>query len=71
MNKKKMLIELGQRIRKIRLEKGLTQVELANNTGKDQQHIARIEAGGRNPSYIFLCEVAEGLGISVSELLKF
>lgn len=38
--------------------------------GKDPQSIHRLEAGKINPSYVYLTEVCEGLGIEVSELLK-
>ena len=37
MKKEQLLKKLGTRIREIRKEKGITQVELANSIGKDQQ----------------------------------
>lgn len=65
-----LLKELGERIRAIRTEKGLTQVELANAIGKDQQVIQRLEAGRYNPSYFYLAQVASGLEISIHELFR-
>ncbi|MDP1747764.1 MAG: helix-turn-helix transcriptional regulator [Bacteroidota bacterium] len=62
---------MGDRIRKIRKEKGITQVELANSIGKDQQSVQRLEAGNINPSFYYLYEVANGLNVSLNELLDF
>jgi putative transcriptional regulator len=69
MDKKVMLEQLGLRVKEIRLQKGLTQTELANKIGKDHPSINKLENGKVNPSYIFLCEVADGLDISVKELV--
>lgn len=73
MEKKKeiLLVELGKYVRKIREEKGLSQTELANIIGKDQPSIQRLEAGNINPSFFYLYEIADGLGIKIYELLKF
>lgn len=65
------LKKLGQHIRKIRKIKGISQVELANSIGKDQQSIQRLEAGNVNPTYYYLCEICEGLDIKVEEIVKF
>lgn len=70
MKKRRLLIQLGYRIREIRRAKGITQVELANSIGKDQQSIQRLEAGNINPSYYYLWEVAQGLGVEIEELIK-
>ena len=64
-----MLEQLGLRVKEIRLQKGLTQTELANKIGKDHPSINKLENGKVNPSYIFLCEVADGLDISIKELV--
>ena len=65
MDKQKKLIELGLKVKSIRVSKSLTQTELANNIGKDHPSINRLEKGKINPSYIFLLEVANGLGVSI------
>jgi transcriptional regulator with XRE-family HTH domain len=70
MEKEALLTKLGQRIREIRIEKGITQAKLAHSLGKDQQSIQRLEAGNINPSYYYLHEIAIGLGTSVAELLR-
>ena len=65
MDKNEKLIELGLRVKSIRLSKGLTQMELAHIIGKDHPSINRLEKGKINPSYIFLLEVAEGLEVGI------
>jgi putative transcriptional regulator len=69
MDKKVMLEQLGLKVKEIRLQKGLTQTELANKIGKDHPSINKLENGKVNPSYIFLCEVAEGLDVSFNDLI--
>ena len=70
MDKSEELIQLGLKVRSIRLAKNLTQKELANIIGKDHPSINRLEKGKINPSYIFLLEVAEGLGISIVDFFE-
>ncbi len=65
----KRLLELGSKIRVIRTEKGYTQTEFANIIGKDQPSVNRLERGVVNPGYLYLCEIADGLGISVKDIL--
>ena len=65
------LLILGERIRKVREKKNISQVELANSINKDQQSIQRLEKGKVNPGYEFLLDVAEGLGMSLCEVLQF
>lgn len=60
---------LGNKVRNARTDKGFSQAQLAHGIGKDQQSINRLERGNINPSYIYLLEVCEGLGITLSELL--
>lgn len=69
MKKEQLLKKLGDRIREIRIEKGMTQAELANSIGKDQQSIQRLEAGNVNPSIFYLFEIANGLGVETKNLL--
>ena len=70
MDKNALLLKLGERVKEIRNQKGLTQTELANKIGKDHPSINKLENGKVNPSYYFLYEVAQGLGVEVIELLK-
>ncbi|NBR13730.1 MAG: XRE family transcriptional regulator [Flavobacteriales bacterium] len=70
MDKIELLKSLGERIKEIRLAKGLTQTELAHKIGKDHPSINRLEKGKINPSYFFLCEIADGLEISINDIFE-
>ena len=65
------LLQLGTRVRDLRMKKSLTQVELASKCGLDRNYIGMLERGERNPSYVTLIKIAQGLGLSLSQLLKF
>jgi transcriptional regulator with XRE-family HTH domain len=70
VDKIELLKSLGERIKEIRLAKGLTQTELAHKIGKDHPSVNRLEKGKINPSYFFLCEIAEGLEISINDIFE-
>ncbi len=65
---KKELIKLGERVKAIRNEKGLSLEEVAQKIGKDRQSIHKMEKGDFNPSYIYILAVCKGLDIHISEL---
>lgn len=48
-----------------RLEKGLTQTDLARKVGTRQSAISRLESGGYNPSIHFLEKVAKALNLNL------
>jgi transcriptional regulator with XRE-family HTH domain len=54
---------VGQRLRRLRLERGLSQRELSG-PGVSYAYISRIEAGERQPSVKALRKLAEKLGVS-------
>lgn len=64
------LVQLGQRIRDIRVQKGMTQSELAERSGMASNYIAMLERGERNPTYLTLLKIAEGCGVDICELFK-
>lgn len=64
------LKKLGQLIRIKRETQGLTQYELAEKANVDRNYIGMLERGERNPSYLSLQKIADGLGISVNKLLE-
>lgn len=51
-----------EQVIKKRLEKGLTQKQLAEKVGTKQSAIARLEGGNSNPSVAFLSKIAKALG---------
>ncbi|TNE53866.1 MAG: XRE family transcriptional regulator [Bacteroidetes bacterium] len=58
----------GQNVRRIRMDKGLTQEELAEGAGISQVQIARIEAGKINTSISTVVAIAKALGVKEDEL---
>lgn len=68
MAKHKELIELGQQIRAIRLNKGLVQDEVAHRAELARSYYGDVERGSRNVSALNLIRIAEALGVEVGEL---
>jgi transcriptional regulator with XRE-family HTH domain len=56
------LMEPGHQVARLRLQKGLTQAELAELVGSHQSSIARLESGRAAPRVSFLQKVVEALG---------
>lgn len=56
---------IAQTIIEKRLEKGLSQSELAQKIGTKQSAISRLESGNYNPSIIFLEKVAKALNLNL------
>ena len=67
----KYLKQLGQRIKSIRKEKNIKQVDLGYACDLDKSNMNRIEAGNTNPSILLLKKISSELGITMSELLDF
>lgn len=56
-------------IARIRIERGLTQAQLAERLGMPQQTVSRWEQGTRTPSAKSLKAMAGALGCSMDELV--
>ncbi|RYG83235.1 MAG: XRE family transcriptional regulator [Alphaproteobacteria bacterium] len=52
---------VGQNVRRIRLERGLTQEQFAERSGFSQQYVSDLERGKRNPTIVSLFEMAQAL----------
>lgn len=61
--------ELGIRIARLRSEKGMSQRRFALVLELDRVTLNRIEAGKANPTMDTLARIAQGLDVSVEELL--
>ena len=61
--------KLGARIQKLRQEKGLSQEELAFESGLHRTYISHVERGSRNITVVGLCKIAKGLKMLPSEVL--
>jgi len=60
---------LGKAAAARRRELGLTQEQLANESGLHQRWISNLETGRRNPSYVSLKRLAAALNLPTSELI--
>lgn len=61
--------QLGEKIKKFRLEKDLTQEKLADLVKMDFTTINKIENGKRNPSIKTIEKIARALRVSPKDLL--
>ena len=69
MVKTKTNSNLGKNIRLIRKQKGLTQVELANQLICSQAMITAYESGQKKPSVSTLTKLAEVLGVTIDHVV--
>ena len=63
------LIRVGERVKEIREEKGLSQHELSFRIEISRNQIGRIERGEINTSLSALYEIATGLEVDIVELI--
>ena len=67
-----VFVYLGQCLRDAREECGLTQQELADQTGRGLRHLQDIEKGRKNPSYDVLASFIKRLGITMhNNVMRF
>lgn len=59
-------IEIGHRIKQLRLETGLSQEKFALSIGMDRTYFASVENGKRNISIVNLEKIINGLNTSFS-----
>lgn len=61
---------LGERIKELRGKTGLSQEKFALSIGMDRTYFSSVEAGRRNISICNIKKIADGLGVSLSELFS-
>ena len=61
--------EIGQRIRILRKEKGLSQLELSNKLNINMDHLSRIENGNKGMSLDLLTEFSKYFSVSTDYIL--
>lgn len=67
INEKHTLIELSKRIKKLRKERGLTQMQCLIDTGI---HFGRIEQAKRDVSFSTLCKISDYFNISLEQMFQ-
>lgn len=61
-------MSIGENVKKIRVDAGLTQKELGERLGITSQSIAQWETGRREPKYQSMVKIADALNVPVSSL---
>lgn len=59
---------LGRAVKQVRVQHGLTQEQVSAASGLHPTYISDIERGARNPSWEAVIRLAEGIGVSVSDI---
>ena len=61
-----LTLELGYQIARLRMQRGLTQSQLAEKVGTSKSSIARLENGDSDPTLAFLHRIAAGLDAQIT-----
>lgn len=61
-------MDIGEKIRKIREAKGLSQKEVAATVGMDQSQYSKIEKGKTDPTTATLQKITAAIGVSLAEI---
>lgn len=70
LNKNKILIKFGERVRYLRKQKGLSQEKLAFEASLHRTYIGMIERAEKNITLINIEKIAIALEVNIDELLK-
>lgn len=62
--------DLGARIKVLRQKTGLSQERFALKIEMDRTYFASVEAGRRNIAIVNIKKIADGLGVTLSELFE-
>ena len=62
-------MNIGQRIREVRKERGLSQEELAEKIGLNRSYLSLVENGRSSPTFEFIERVSRGLEIDIRSLI--
>ena len=61
---------LGENLKRIRTEKGISQGDIARALEMDKGFVSNIENGKTNPTLTTITKLAKAIGVSTDELLK-
>lgn len=64
-----MRVLVDENVRRVRLDRDLTQEQFAEISGFSQQYLSGLEQGRRNPTIVTIFELATALGVSHMELV--
>jgi XRE family transcriptional regulator, aerobic/anaerobic benzoate catabolism transcriptional regulator len=61
---------LGQRVRRLRTQRGMTRKGLARESGVSERYLAQLEGGNGNISILLLRQITQAIGVPVSQLVQ-
>jgi transcriptional regulator with XRE-family HTH domain len=64
-----MVEAFAARLRRLRRDRNLTQVQLAAAAGLERNHLARLERGERHPTWETVLRLAAALGCTPNDFL--
>lgn len=64
-------IKFGRRITELRLKQGLSQENLAFQSGINRTYMGEIERGEKSPTIVTIAKIAKGLGISIKQVMDY
>jgi transcriptional regulator with XRE-family HTH domain len=68
---KKEVAQFGKKLREIRLEKKMSQGDVAKILDVHRSYISGLERGARNPSLLTAQKIAKALGVKTSDLIDY
>jgi transcriptional regulator with XRE-family HTH domain len=63
------IIKFGEKLKKVRLMRNLSQGDVARILGVHRTYISGLERGARNPSLLTVQKVAKALGVKSRDLI--
>ena len=67
---KKAILEMAEKIKAVRLNKGLLQTDVAKKAGLNSNFYAKVERGEAKPSGVTLTKIIKALGVKSSDILS-
>ena len=65
------MLQVGEQIKKSRLKKNISQVQLAQLCNMQKASISRLEAGQSNPTLFTVHKIAKALEVPLSQFFQF
>ena len=62
------LVALGAAIQAARMQRGISQEELAHRAGTDRSYLSSIERGAQNPGIVSILRVVHAMEMTATEL---
>jgi len=62
--------KIGNNLKRIRTEKGITQGDIAKSLGVSRGFVSNLENGKTNPTLATITKLATAIGVTTDQLLK-